>query len=106
MFNEMFVNALVMGMSYEQFWEQDPQLYFMYLQAYNKKKSIWQEEQNFISWQNGLYVLQALNQAISGFSGKSKEIYPKKPYKPKTKAEELEIKNNTQNIVNVLKQII
>ena len=50
---------MLIGMSYEQFWEDDPQLYWLYETAYNYKKEIEFKEKNYLSWLQGQYNLMA-----------------------------------------------
>lgn len=70
------------GMSDREFWEDDPQLYWAYQTFYLKSKKDEIEQQNYNAWLQGIYVLSALNQSLSGVFGKKgqkKDIYPKQP---------------------------
>ena len=69
------------GMTEKEFWEDDPQLYWSYQTFYLKKKEMEIEENNYNAWLQGIYVLSALNQSLSGVFGKGKgtKIYPEKP---------------------------
>lgn len=79
-----------MGMTYEQFWQQDCSLVIAYREAYR----IRQEEMNRSAWLNGLYLFKAMLAApitVNGFApkGTKLEAYPNKPIdftpqKPKT----------------------
>jgi hypothetical protein len=76
----LFPQALIFGMSYEQFWDDDPQIFWMYSDAYNKRKEIEFKEQNYMMWLNGQYTLMAMAQVMANMLSKSKkEIYPKMP---------------------------
>lgn len=101
----MFVLAREIGMSYEDYWYKDPQLYFTDLRAYNNRKKTEFDDQNYFHWQQGSYFLLALNQALQGFSKKPKQIYPKEPLK---KADELkkaqEMKHNTDLVKDALRK--
>ena len=68
-------------MSYEQFWYDDPQLFWMYSHAYNKRKEMEFKESNYMMWLNGQYTLSALAQVMANaFSKSKKSIYPKQPF--------------------------
>lgn len=69
-----------MGMTYEQFWEQDCSLVVAYRKAYK----IRQEEINRAAWLQGLYVFKALQAnplIVYGFAKKDTkpDPYPNKP---------------------------
>lgn len=69
------------GMTYEQFWNDDPQLFWIYENAYNKRKEIEFKENNYMMWLNGQYTLSALAQVMANaFSKSKKNIYPKQPF--------------------------
>ena len=79
-----------MGMSYEQFWEQDCTLVIPFRKAYK----IRQEEQNQSAWLQGLYFFEGVSVAIGrSFSKAGRNLkYPEKPYdlnppKEKSRAE-------------------
>lgn len=70
-----------MGMTWEQFWEQDSSLVKDYREAYR----IRQEEANHTAWLNGLYIYEALCLASPLFRAFSKSgtragEYPQKPH--------------------------
>ena len=73
----MFVQALVVGMTYDQFWYDDPRLFFLYIEAYElkQKNEVRSEEHkiNTLAWLQGVYVVKALGCTF----GKSE--YPSKP---------------------------
>ena len=54
-FEEAFPQYLVMGMSYEQYWEQSPYLVVAYRKAYRLRR----ETENEQAWLQGLYVFDA-----------------------------------------------
>ena len=79
-FDEAFPQYLAMGMTYNQFWEQDCLLVVPYRKAFK----IRQEEINNIAWINGLYIWKAIQSAplyVNGFIPKGSKIepYPNKP---------------------------
>ena len=76
----MFPQAILFGMTYEQFWEENPQLFWTYGRAYQMKKENEFKENDINAWNIGQYVLLALTQnSHSMFSKQKKEIYPKQP---------------------------
>lgn len=90
-FDEAFPHYLAMGMTEEQYWDRDSTLARDYRKAYR----IRQDEINYISWLNGLYVWKALQTApifVNGFMPKGARVdkYFEKPIdftpeKPKKK---------------------
>lgn len=58
-------------MSAEDFWEGDPRL----ARSYQGKARIQRDYQNQDAWLNGIYVLNAVNAALS-----EKAAYPEKPF--------------------------
>lgn len=64
------------GMSSEEFWEEDPQLYWSYRTFYFKKKEIEQEELKFNCWLNGKINSISTGVAISNCFSKTKSKYP------------------------------
>ena len=89
------------GMSDKEFWEDDPQLYWAYQTFYLKSKEVEIEQENYNAWLQGIYVLSALNQSLSGVFGKKgqkKDIYPKVPF------DFNQIKNEKQNLTKEEKE--
>lgn len=76
----MLTQALIIGMTPEQFWDESPSLFFNYLHAYERrKKSEYEaeiEKMNLNAWLEGTYMCAALR--ANPVLGKRKE-YPKKP---------------------------
>lgn len=66
------------GLTLEQFWEDDPELYFAYLEAYNERKKQEFEEKNILAHIQGIYFCLALQQNLQ-FTKTPKQIYPTKP---------------------------
>lgn len=85
-----------MGMTWEQFWEQDSSL----VRDYREAKRLRLEEENCIAWLHGLYIYEALCNASPLFrafskSGTRAEPYPERPHefeqkKPMTEEEKNE----------------
>lgn len=97
-FDECFPQYLAMGMTYEQFWEQDCRLVVPYRRAWE----IRQEEKNRFAWLQGMYIYEALcdvSPVLHAFakSGTRVRPYAEKPYefkqaRKKTKAQRNEEK--------------
>lgn len=69
LFDEAFPHYLAMGMSCEQFWEQDCTLVIPYRKAYHLR----QEEANNNAWLQGIYIIRALQSTplfVNGFMPK------------------------------------
>lgn len=81
---------IAIGMSYEQYWYDDPYLVRVYKRAYDIKK----QEQNQILWLQGLYNYNAfatalgnLSSAIAGRKGTAEYIKEPLDIFPKTKSD-------------------
>ena len=91
MFEEAFPYYLALGMTYEQFWEQDSDL----VKYYRKAQEIRFEEQNRLAWLQGMYVYEAIADIapiLHAFAKKGTKArkYSEKPYefkKPEPKSE-------------------
>lgn len=65
-------------MTPEQFWEQDPNLFWAYWDAYEENQKIRAREANINAFNQGQYFLLALTECLQ-FSKNPKKIYPKEP---------------------------
>ena len=69
------------GMSSEEFWEQDPQLYWSFRTFYLKQKEIEQqqnlEQLKYSSWLNGFTNYIACSISLNNALSKNKREYPK-----------------------------
>lgn len=75
-FDEVFPSYLSMGMSYEQFWLEDPCL----VKAYRKADDLRQKRENLFLWLQGIYVAEALQATVGNmFSKGKKHEYPSEP---------------------------
>lgn len=76
----MLTQAIMIGMTPEQFWYDDPALFFNYLDAYERKNRQQYESEiskiNFSAWLYGLYTCAALR--ANPVMGRGKK-YPDKP---------------------------
>lgn len=60
-------------MTYEDFWDNNPQNYFIYLDNYQDKI----KQQDFLCWLQGSYNMKAFEQVMhNAFSKTTKNIYP------------------------------
>lgn len=80
-FEEAFPYYLAMGMTYEQFWEQDSEL----VKYYRKANEIRQEQINQEAWLHGMYIYEAIADLAPilrsfGKKGSRARQYPDKPY--------------------------
>lgn len=96
--------AIEYGMSVEDFWVKDPDLFWAYRFSYINKYKREQENFNERAWLQGAYFYEAISVAISNAFGK--EIsYSKEPYNLKPKQQEkTENKNQLSALDLQLKQ--
>lgn len=66
-------------MTPEQFWDDDPDYFWIYLEAYEQKIKAQFEYDNNVAFLQGQYFMAAMSQVLQ-FSKNPKRIYPKKPY--------------------------
>lgn len=83
-FNKSCPFYISIGMTYEQFWNGDPTMTRAYLEAYKIKEKRKIEEMKWITWEQGLYVYEAIcdvSPVLRAFSKANKPLpYPEKPY--------------------------
>ena len=83
--------AIRLGQPAKEFWEDDPDYFWNYLDAYNKQQELRFEYDNAISHLMGQYMCLAVAQNFS-----KKDIYPKKPFDIQSKNN-----NNINNKENI-----
>lgn len=90
-FELQFKNSIKYGMSYEQFWFDDPQLYYTYEEVYLDKL----KEKDALNWQLGAYIQLAVGSCLA------KECkYPDKPmFYAKEKEKQLSMREKFEKIV-------
>ena len=71
--------ALMIGMTPEQFWEDDPNLFYAYWDAYEMKEKRENALRNINNFNLGQYFMLAVAQNLQ-FTKNPKQIYPKKPF--------------------------
>ena len=72
--------AIRVGMTPKQFWEDDPNLLWAYVSAYEQKVKDDVEYDNIKAYNQGLYVLLALRDSLQ-FGRTHKKIFPDAPIK-------------------------
>ncbi len=91
-FNKCCPFFISIGMTYEQFWYGDPTIANMYLEAFKLKEQREAEKTKWITWEQGLYVYEAICDVapvLRAFSKATKPLpYPEKPYATKEKEKE------------------
>ena len=76
-FEEIFPAYLAMGMTWSQFWIDDPALVI----AYRKAEMLRKRRKNEELWLEGIYVAEALNATVGNmFSKGQKHPYPAEPF--------------------------
>lgn len=83
-FNKCCPFFISIGMTYEQFWYGDPTIANMYLEAFEIKEKREAEKVKWITWEQGLYVYEAIcdvSPVLRAFSKATKPLpYPERPY--------------------------
>lgn len=101
LFHEHFPYYIALGMSYEAYWDGDPQL----VKAYRKADEIRRQRNNEELWLQGMYFYNALCCASPIFrdlakKGTKPHPYPDEPYaiskKQKANSEEIKAKRNAE----------
>ena len=76
-FEELFPSYLAMGMTWTQFWIDEPELAI----AYRRAEAIRKRRKNEELWLQGVYVAEALNATVGNmFSKGHKNQYPTEPF--------------------------
>lgn len=79
----LFPDAIIYGMSYDDFWYKDPELFFSYRFSYFKKLEIDQKKINYEAWLKGFYNYEAHLMSLAkafGAKGAKNIDYPSKPH--------------------------
>lgn len=71
--------AIRFGMTYEQFWYGEPEMFWVYLEAFEQEQKARFEYDNSVAFLQGQYFMMAIAQCLQ-FSKHPKKIYPKKPF--------------------------
>ena len=101
--------ALLVGLTYHQYWFDEPELFFAYAKQYKMKTEQQAEERDTLAWLTGQYVLAALGVTFSyalGKKGAPKPSYPEMPLyvqehneRAKHEKQEREIRRSYQNFI-------
>lgn len=114
--NYLFPMAIEYGMSADEFWKDDPQLFVSYRTSFVNRQQREMEKMDYDSWLKGLYVYDGnskltaiLKQTISNLGAKQPhydkvDTYPKKPYTEidRDKNKKTEEKTDYKNYQNSL----
>ena len=84
------------GMSSQEFWEDDPQLYWSYRTFYLKKLEEEAETTNYVAWLNGSYNCLAVSIALNNGFNKQKAEYPTKPFGREEKLPKTELQKKLE----------
>lgn len=91
--------AITYGMSANEFWEGNPDLFWAYRFSYYTKMKSEQENMNFQAWLQGAYIHEAVSVAIANNFGKGKRAsYTKKPYNLTKEDEEREVQREQKEL--------
>lgn len=71
--------AIRFGMTYEQFWYEESEMFWVYLEAFEQEQKARFEYDNSVAFLQGQYFMMAIAQCLQ-FSKHPKKIYPKKPF--------------------------
>ena len=92
--------AITYGMSVQEFWEENPDLFWAYRFSYFEKLKLNQEINNYNSWLQGAYICESVQVAINNCFNKQKIEYSKKPY-GLTEEENENINQKEQNLLAI-----
>lgn len=83
-FNKCCPFFISIGMTYDQFWKDDPTIAKYYLEAYKIKEKREAEKAKWAMWEQGLYIYEAIcdvSPILRAFSKTTKPLpYPEKPW--------------------------
>ena len=88
-------------MSTNEFWKEDPNLFWAYRFSYNNKR----KEKEHDIWLQGGYFLDAVSVALSNAFSKTKIQYPKVPYGQEKKYEEQQRKILKNKLLDRVKKV-
>lgn len=85
LYNWLLPQAILYGMTSDQFWYDEPQLFYSYARSYEMAQERKLEYDNHLAWLSGQYILAAVQQSLATKHGA--KIYPKKPFNVAKKEE-------------------
>lgn len=71
--------ALRLGMTLDQFWDDAPAMFWVYLEAYEQERKARFEYDNTVAFLQGQYNMLAIAQCLQA-GKRTKQIFPKKPF--------------------------
>ena len=92
------------GMSSEDFWENDPKLYWAYRTFYLKNKEIEYEQMRYDAWLKGSMNYMAVSLSLNNAFNKQKQNYPSYEDFCKDITKEKERQKLTKNDINLIAQ--
>lgn len=92
------------GMSSEDFWENDPKLYWAYRTFYLKQKETEYEQMRYDAWLKGSMNYMAVSFAINNAFNKQKQSYPTYEELCKETNKQKENKKLTNNDIDAIAQ--
>lgn len=90
--------ALKAGMSLNDFWEGNPQEFFIYKDVYEEAIKEKEEEKDYYCWLQGFYFVSSLAQVLQ-FKN-PRHIYPKEPYLQQEKKKNMSLKEKALAWIN------
>lgn len=98
--------AITYGMSVEEFWKEDPVLFWAYRFSYYERLRANKDYDNFKLWLQGAYFFEAVSVALANGFGKGNAKYSDKPYVLDLEEQEEEKKRQQMSLVNKIKNRI
>lgn len=92
-FEDVFPYYLSIGMTYDQFWYDEPRL----VRSYRKADELKRRRMNEELWLAGMYTADALSATVGNMFSKKKQKYPSEP-RPITEIELRERKERERNL--------
>lgn len=101
LFEKLFPFYLSIGMTYDQFWEDDPKLARYYYEAYEIKR----DRENEWLWLQGVYIAESIKATVGNmFSKGNKYKYPKQKLPLTTEQKETQDKEEYLRKTEAMKQ--
>lgn len=75
--NAMKRNAMLFGMSMEEFWYDNPQNFYLRGEVYKKRQEEKAEAYDYIAWRIGLYTMLGTQQTLTT---RQTRIFPREPF--------------------------
>ena len=95
----MYIDAIIYGCTYDEFWHDDPRIFFWKEESFLKLNRINLERMDMMAWIHGAYVLEAIGTAFSKDTQPHK--YPAFPQFIETMDEELKRKRELAELMKM-----